>query len=70
MNYVRQSKITELYNYIFKQLYFYSICKWFSFVSQISDDELGDPEVIASLYCTFAYPYWEGCVIFKYIYLR
>ena len=24
---------------------------------------LGDPEVTANLYCNFAYPYWEGCVI-------
>ena len=26
-------------------------------------DILGDPEVTANLYCNFAYPYWEGCVI-------
>ena len=31
--------------------------------------ELGDPEVTANLYCNFAYPYWEGCVI-SIIYLR
>ena len=24
---------------------------------------LGDPVVTANLYCNFAYPYWEGCVI-------
>ena len=30
---------------------------------------LGDPEVTANLYCNFAYPYWEGCVICS-IYLR
>ena len=30
---------------------------------------LGDPEVTANLYCNFACPYWEGCVIFS-IYLR
>ena len=24
---------------------------------------LGDQEVTANLYCNFAYPYWEGCVI-------
>ena len=24
---------------------------------------LGDPEVPANLYCNFAYPYWDGCVI-------
>ena len=30
---------------------------------------LGDPEVTANLYCHFAYPYWEGCVICS-IYLR
>ena len=30
---------------------------------------LGDPEVTANLYCNFAYPYREGCVICS-IYLR
>ena len=30
---------------------------------------LGDPEVTANMYCNFAYPYWEGCVICS-IYLR
>ena len=30
---------------------------------------LGDPEATANLYCNFAYPYWEGCVICS-IYLR
>ena len=30
---------------------------------------LGDQEVTANLYCHFAYPYWEGCVICS-IYLR
>ena len=30
---------------------------------------LGDPEVTANLYCNFAYPYWEGCVICS-IYLQ
>ena len=30
---------------------------------------LGDPEVTASLYCNFAYLYWEGCVICS-LYLR
>ena len=30
---------------------------------------LGDIEVTANLYCKFAYPYWEGCVIYS-IYLR
>ena len=34
-----------------------------------NDEVLGDPEVTANLYCNFAYPYWEGCVIFS-IYLR
>ena len=30
---------------------------------------LGDPEVTTNLYCNFAYPYWEGCVVCS-IYLR
>ena len=30
---------------------------------------LGDPEITANLYCNFAYPFWEGCVICS-IYLR
>ena len=35
----------------------------------LSFELLGDPEVTANLYCNFAYPYWEGCVICS-IYLR
>ena len=26
---------------------------------------MGDPEITANLYCNFAYPYWEGCVIYS-----
>jgi len=29
----------------------------------IIKEKLGDPEVTANLYCTLAYPYWEGCMI-------
>ena len=24
---------------------------------------LGDPEITANMYCSFAYLYWEGCLI-------
>ena len=36
---------------------------------QVTGKVLGDPEVTANLYFTFAYPYWEGYVICS-IYLR
>ena len=41
----------------------------FSPLFVIKKDILGDPEVTVNLYCYFAYPYWEGCVICS-IYLR
>ena len=41
--------------HIFSTIYIYTCL----FVIEL----LFDPEVTANLYCSFAYPYWEGCVI-------
>ena len=35
----------------------------------VGDIILGDPDVTANMYCNFAYPHWEGCVICS-IYLQ
>ena len=38
-------------------------CARFGMSMKRNSHVLGDQEVTANLYCHFAYPYWEGCVI-------
>ena len=58
-----KKKYFTIYTKIFYKIFFENL----HFRVTLSWILLGDPKVTANLYCHFAYPYWEGCVISVYI---